>query len=251
MIMVRVLFVAAFTSRSQAYAQGIANAGLFPGNVLFLGVPKQGIAGQGSIEQGVDEVQGLFIPDFSKGLEETVDQWDSKIYRVNENNINSQEVYNYINKLKPELIIYSGYGGQVVEKRVLDIGSPFLHMHSGWLPDYRGSTTLYYGWLDKRLCAVSAIILKEKIDIGPIVARKKFDIPPENIDPDYVYDSAIRADTLVSVLIEYMRNGCFKNIINQADGVSPYYVMHPLLKHIARLSTKKRRQNDTGFQAIL
>lgn len=241
MIMHPVLFLAAYTPRSQTYAQAIANAGLFPSHVLLLGTPKQNLAGQADIEQRVKKVKGLFIPDFSKGLEETVRHWDTKIHRVNENNINSQLVYDYIFELKPELIIYSGYGGQVVGKQLLDIGSPFLHMHSGWLPDYKGSTTLYYSWLEERFCAVSAIIMGEKVDTGPIVARKKFNLPPKNIDPDYIYDSAIRADTLVSVLIEYVRDGCFKNIIRQTDDIAPYYVMHPLLKHITRLSKKRRR----------
>ena len=240
MIMDNVLFVAAFTSRSQAYAQALTEAELLPDHVVLFGMPKQGIAGQSNKEERVDNIHSLFTPDFTKSLEGTASEWARKLYRVRENNINSDALYNIISELKPRLIIYSGYGGQLVGKKLLHIGSPFLHMHSGWLPDYRGSTTLYYSWLNERSCAVSAILLKEKIDMGPIISRKKFNIPPEDVDPDYIYDSVIRADALVATLIEYERDGCFKNIIDQKDNVEPYYIMHPLLKHITRLSKKKR-----------
>ena len=36
--------------------------------------------------------------------------------------------------LAPRLVIYSGWGGQIVSAALLDSGAPFLHLHSGWLP---------------------------------------------------------------------------------------------------------------------
>ena len=50
-----------------------------------------------------------------------------------------------------------------------------MHVHSGKLPEYRGSTTLYYSLLEKNKVAASAIMINEGIDTGDIVYFKEFD----------------------------------------------------------------------------
>ena len=61
------------------------------------------------------------------------------------------------------------------------------------MPEYRGSTTVYYGLLNDGNCGVTAILLKPEIDNGDIVARKST-APPSSVDIDHLYDNAIRAD---------------------------------------------------------
>jgi len=135
-------------------------------------------------------------------------------------------------------VIYSGYGSQIVPKSLLEIGTPFLHLHSGKLPNYRGSTTLYYSWLIEQSCAVSAILLDEGIDTGNIVGKKTFPPPPNGIDPDHIYDPSIRADLLVEVLKEFSTRGKFNNLTKQDNKGKTYYVIHPVLKHLARLQNQ-------------
>ena len=90
----------------------------------------------------------------------------------------------------------------MVPEEMLGLGIPFLHIHSGWLPEYRGSTTVYYSLLNDGDCGVTAILLKPEIDNGDIVARKKYPAPAYGVDIDHLYDNAIRADLLSEVLAE-------------------------------------------------
>lgn len=228
------LFLGGYTSRSQSYAQALSSAGLHPEHVLLFGLEGGSLPGQGQAKAFTDGMKDLFIPDFSEPLEETVSRWRCSVDKICEQSINSVLIYECIKKIGPRMIIYSGYGGQIVGSKLLGIGIPFLHMHSGWLPDYKGSTTLYYSWLKEDYCAVSAIILAEKIDAGPIVAKRRYP-PPKGIDPDYIYDNAIRADLLVSVLKDYSASGRFVNPELQTNKGTNYYVIHPVLKHLARL----------------
>ena len=134
-----------------------------------------------------------------------------------------------------DLVIYSGYGGQLVGGELLALGPPFLHAHSGWLPDYRGSTTIYYSLLAGEGCGVSVIELVPAIDQGPIVARRRYPAPPVGVDIDYFYDSAIRADLMAEVVAQWQRDGRLDRVETQGGGAD-YYVVHPLLKHLALLS---------------
>jgi methionyl-tRNA formyltransferase len=80
--------------------------------------------------------------------------------------------------------------------------------------------------------------LRKEIDTGPIIARKKYPPPPPEVDPDYVYDSAIRSDLLIDVLQEHSRHNKFDNLLNQPLVGNNYYVIHPVLKHIALLKNE-------------
>ena len=137
-------------------------------------------------------------------------------------------------------MIYSGYGGQLVGTAALDLGFDFLHLHGGWLPDYRGSTTVYYSWLKEGRCGVSALILDKEIDSGPIVARRHYPLPPRGMDVDSYYDNMIRADLLVDIMRDFAADGTLPRIPNEGGGLT-YYVIHPVLKHMALLSLEANR----------
>jgi len=229
------LLLAGYTARSQAYVQALARADLDPEYVILFGPEKGNLPGQVSMPPSNRLPAGIFLPNLSETVKETCAyrQWNVEKFDVT--NVNANPIYEQLLQIKPRVIIYSGYGSQLVSPRLLDLGIPFLHIHAGWLPDYKGSTTLYYSWLRENFCAVSAIFLETRIDGGPILARQKYLPPPDGIDPDYLYDSAIRADLLVSVLKDYIREGRFKNVSPQRDSGTEYYVIHPVLKHLARL----------------
>lgn len=232
-----VLFLAGFTSRSRAYAQAMLQAGIRPENILIFGPENGGLPGQSDRVTGTKDVNPateIFLPDHSIPLGETCRLLGSDIAQINVDDINHPQVLKELKHFAPSLVVYSGYGAQIVGKKALAL-APFLHVHSGWLPDERGSTTLYYGWLQKNRCGVSAILLSESIDTGPIIRRKEYPPPSKNIDPDHVYDGAIRADLLVEVLQEYDARGKFISMITQSGEGTSYYVIHPVLKHLARL----------------
>lgn len=228
-----VVMIAAQTTRSQAYLQALVANDLLPERLIFLG--REGVPGAGSTAPRA--WMGLSFPDLAEPLSVTCRKADIPITTCHAADVNSAEAARALEESRPDLVIYSGVGGQIVRDHVLVLGAPFLHLHSGWLPEYRGSTTIYYALLDGENPAVTALILDRSIDTGPILARRHYPKPPAGIDIDRIYDASIRADLLVRVIQGYADNGKLSEEARQdsARG-NTYYVIHPVLKHLAILS---------------
>ena len=232
--------VAARTARSKAYAQALAQRGIRIKAAVVFGDNQQPKAGQsGTVPERNWTDSPVYLSDLAVPLTQTLDQVCDSVTDVVASHVNDTAVVEALASFSPELIIYSGYGSQIVGDRLLAMKSPFLHLHAGWLPDFRGSTTTYYHLLASRNCAVSALLLEKGIDTGRIVARKRYPKPPAGLDIDYLYDGAIRGDLLAEVLAHYGVHGEFPEAIDQtpAEG-NTYYVIHPVLKHIAILSLR-------------
>ena len=236
MIFSDVLLIAAQTNRSKAYVQALNHAGVKLGSVLLYGRGQSGMLGQGGDKSGQPVGEEIFSPDFSIDLEISALKLGARIVSTEASNINDREIFEATKTLNPSLVIFSGYGSQILQEEILGLSAQFLHIHAGYLPTYRGSTTIYYSWIERMECGASAILLSKEIDKGPIVARKNYSPPPEGVDPDYMYDSAIRADLLVGVLGGYLGNGEFKKKHEQdTRDQDIYYIIHPLLKHLVRI----------------
>ena len=59
--------------------------------------------------------------------------------------------------------------------------------------------------------------------------------PPAGVDIDYFYDSAIRADLMADTVAAWRAQGRLTEV-RVGGGGADYYVVHPLLKHLALLS---------------
>jgi methionyl-tRNA formyltransferase len=237
MILKGVLFLGGFTARSQAYAQAMVKEDLTPEYSLIFGPKKASLPGQADNLDFAKVRSSIFLPDLNIPLRKTFLDKGWNYEKLGNSNINEDEIEQAIKEKSPSLIIYSGYGSQIVSEKLLNIEIPFLHLHSGWLPEYRGSTTMYYSWLKEGACGVTAIYLHSGIDTGQIISQKNYPTPPDGIDPDYIYDCAIRADLLVSVLKTFAENKGYLKPVEQGKEGDTYYVIHPVLKHLARLST--------------
>ncbi len=230
-----VVLLAAVTSRSQAYAQALADAGMTPERVIIFedsAAPRRPPTPESSTPADF----GVFTPTLSEPLRETCGREGWQIIDVDAGDVNAPEVGRVVADAGAKLMVYSGYGGQLVGDGLLGLGAPILHCHSGWLPDYKGSTTVYYSWLEEGQCGVSAILLDSGIDTGRIVARNLYRPPPAGMDIDHIFDNAVRADTLVRVLHAFARDGALNAESADADAGNTFYVIHPVLKHIAMLS---------------
>lgn len=229
-----VVFLAADTMRSRAYAQAMAARGWRLKASLIVRAPlrQPGQADAGGIRSAA--MDGIFVPDLSVPLPQSCAALCDGVDAVDAGSINAPEVAAWLTAQRPKLVVYSGFGGELVKDHILDAGGHLLHMHSGWLPDYRGSTTLYYSYLAEGRCGVSAILLDRSIDTGAIVGRRHYPPPPPGIDVDYLYDAAIRGNLLTFVLQHWADHGRLPEAIPQdhSEG-NTYYIIHPLLKHIA------------------
>lgn len=232
-----VTMIACASARSQAYIQILIGQGMCPESVIFLGTDANP---SNKCASSYREWNGLMLPHLGEPVTETCRNNGIDVYYTPDRDVNSDATAELINATNARYLIYSGVSGQIVSDRILRIGPRFLHLHSGWLPDYRGSTTIYYSLLNGRLPGVSAIFLDSGIDTGPIIQRQSYPLPPSFIDVDLVYDPAIRADLLCRIMSKYCETKCIEATGKQSSYEGRfYYVIHPVLKHIALLSLEK------------
>lgn len=241
-----VVLLFADTVRSRAYAQALLARQAIADAVMVVKSVAGNRWGQShDIDPGTTTSADIFIPDPNIPLMDTIERLSKDITISTVGTLNHDEVTSWIESKGPALIVYSGYGGEIVKPAVLNAGAPLLHMHSGWLPDYRGSTTLYYSYLNEGSCGVSALLLEANIDTGPLVARRRYSPPPHGMEVDFVYDSAIRADLMTDVLQAWVTaGGRFTDRIDQPSGGASYYIIHPVLKHLALLDIGRRGRSD-------
>ncbi|WP_421232989.1 formyltransferase family protein [Aeromonas jandaei] len=236
----RLVLLCGRTVRSSVYVQALANSNIVPDAILVYG------DGGGRV-QSTRQVQGvmvndLFTPDPCRELTDCLDELGWPYLVCSSQSLSDPTLLVMLEALSPELVVYSGYAGQLVPAELLRCHS-VLHVHSGWLPDYRGSTTLYYQIIEQGGCAASALLLDERIDTGPILARKHYPLPPPGADVDYLYDNMIRADLLVTVLAQW-RSGLPWDRMSQKMESPPYFIIHPLLKHMALLAIDKQEMSS-------
>lgn len=239
MILDDVLLLAAPTSRSQAYLQALVAHDMLPGHVVLMGDqrPKPNPS-RPVLEPAIVD---LLLPRLDEPLLQTCATSGISHETCDARNVNDAAIADIIRSIQPRVVIYSGFGGQIVGEAILSLGPRFLHMHSGDIPTYRGSTTLYYALLNGDHPTVTALFLDPRIDTGPIVARRTYPKPPAGADIDHQYDSAIRADLLLRVMrTRLLANGMIDAQPQPQVEDPPYYVIHPVLKHLAVLSLESR-----------
>ncbi len=234
MVLDGVVLLAAPTPRSQAYVQALVAHELKPSLVILLGAERPAAP---PMTGGLSEWDGVALPDLSESVSLSCMRARVPVRHCIDGDVNSPEALALLSDAAPRVLIYSGVGGRIVASPALDLGRQVLHLHSGWLPDYRGSTTIYYALLNGDGPGVTALMLDQGIDTGPMVARKRYSRPPSGMDIDNIYDSAIRADLLVEVMRDYHADGRFSRVTaqNPTEGAT-HYVIHPVLKHLALLS---------------
>jgi len=155
---------------------------------------------------------------------------NKKTYHIKTNTINSKKIEKFFlkNKIKKPLI-YSGYPGEIIQNDFL-LKKNLIHFHSGDLPLFKGSTTIFYSILMKKKITVTCFKMKKGIDEGKILYKKRFNIPKNKKTLNSSYDDKIRAETM----IEFLKNGKknYKNTI-KSKYFDTYYVAHPLIRGIA------------------
>jgi methionyl-tRNA formyltransferase len=242
--------IAADTSRSRAYLRAMIRHQVYPSHVLIMkSTETASLPGQVQYSQNHeiildlksayhDEVFSEADFDPFSSLTEVLESEGIPYDTLPSVDINSFEVGIVISNRPESVLVYSGFGGVLLTKELLSCGKRFLHIHGGFLPDYKGSTTNYYSLIEKNKIGASAIFLTDKIDSGPVLMRREFPPPKEKIKIDHIYDSAVRASVLVEVLKLYQLTGDWNIEMESSNSGHTYFVIHPVLKHIAILSRK-------------
>lgn len=236
----KILLLAGNTLRARAYAQNFSNLNKEEYNIqgLFFGFEncKTIAPNLDSLTEKFLRNENLFIPKLDEDLYKTFTKHNWEFKEAKSEDVNGDEVLTLIKSFQVDIIVFAGYGGQILRSRHFELNNTYLHMHPGKLPIERGSTTIFYSILNQRKCTVTAFYMTEKIDEGENVLFKQYTIPTKGVEIDRWYDNIIRADCFINAVQIIRNNKSLEKRLNECS--EEYYVIHPVLKHVALLSLK-------------
>ncbi|MDR1267200.1 MAG: hypothetical protein LBJ70_02330 [Holosporales bacterium] len=213
------------SARARSYLQQLCQNGLFPCEVILT-------PGEWTPPAGVVSPEGVHF-NVQEPVRETIARYNLPVVPCPGRDINEPEAIDAVRRTKGKFAILAGAGGQILGKEVLSQGIPFFHVHPGIVPEFRGSTTIYYSVLEVGKAGASAFFLNERIDEGALVLKREYDLI-KGIDFDYVFDPEVRGLTLV----EGMKKLATDERTEPQDLTVqhlPYFIIHPVLKHLALL----------------
>lgn len=228
--------------RSQAYLQTLVKQKILPHKVIILkshANSSLGVVSKKSVSFKNDKY--FFknsILDTKESLIYTLRKNNISHETVNNSDINSDIIFKKISNCKNKIILVSVFAGQILKTRILQTKKKFLHIHPGKLPEYRGSTTIYYSLLQTNKVAATAIFLNEEIDKGNIICSKEYKFNFDAKLIDLVFDPLLRAEVLVTAMKLLSKNKNCEKTQNHFSGTD-YFIIHPILKHLAILKEEK------------
>lgn len=233
-------------NRSKAYLQNLIKNGFIPKKAIVLNdnnitlvehTQNDKLISKNTNQKFMQKLDDLDIEfDEKEHILRTIEINNIEYCIVNSLNVNSQEAIQEVEKIDEEYIVYSGPGGTILRKEILSKGKKFIHMHPGWLPKFRGSTTIYYSMLYDSIVGCSVILLEEGIDEGPILYKSNYKIKEKNVDFDYVLDPLVRTKTLIEF---FKKDSIEPQKQDHEKEASTFYIIHPFLKHLSIINHNK------------
>ena len=100
-----------------------------------------------------------------------------KLIVRNPKNLNSEEEFEFIKKLKPDIIVVVAYG-QLISKKLLSIPEKgFINIHASLLPKWRGAAPMQRAIMNSDTeTGISIMQIIESLDAGPILKKIKIKI---------------------------------------------------------------------------
>ncbi|WP_255494521.1 methionyl-tRNA formyltransferase [Sulfurovum sp. bin170] len=90
--------------------------------------------------------------------------------------LSDEGIYEAIVDAEPDYIVVAAFG-QLLPKNLLDI-APCINLHASLLPQYRGASPVQQSLLNAdRFTGVTAMLMEEGLDSGPILGYRYFKIP--------------------------------------------------------------------------
>ena len=189
----------------------------------------------------------VYIKELLKGKyfpEEVIvlDNKDQKIFSLTQNNnlkvkflktkdINSLKTINYILKNKIYNFIYSGYASQIIKNNKLLKSKKIIHAHPGKIPEFKGSTTIFYSILKNKTVYCSVFRMSKILDSGKLIFLKKFNIKPNDLEQFDVFDYQIRIRTIIEAL---KKNFKYKKVKIVKKKFIDYHVAHPIIRSLVK-----------------
>ncbi len=235
--------------RGRAYLNAFLDLGLYPEEIVVMGNNYD--FSSGFMTEAEEYEYDVLFYDYRLSLTDVFPE-DVKLVRVDTQSINDPELVSTLRNCESEYILFSG--GGILSSQTLSMNKQFLHIHPGYVPEYRGSTCFYYSLLEKGELGATAFIMTPQIDEGPVILRKKFKInvalqENQTCFIDFVLDPYIRMQVLKEVLLMFKdESGLQEDVGSTGDDCKQgaYYVMHPVLR---RLCWEKINAISEPFEA--
>ncbi len=217
--------------RSRAYLQVLISKNILPSIAILLPGDEPNWIGEPVIHVDLFDNEEIttFLPD--KSLRATIQEAGIKVVEPPSGDVNSEEFISFLSKMKQTVLIYSGPAGCILKPAIFKIGKRFLHAHGGEAPQYSGSTAFYYSILIENSLGATVFWMDEGLDTGEVLVRNRCH-PPLSVDIDCIVDPLLRADAMATAL-KGLVSGSIKSKVQDHTKRCVYYVIHPLLKHIA------------------
>lgn len=201
------------TSRSIEYLRQLRNNNLIPNNLIHLDNRKKKYVNY------YKKFSLKYKINYKNFLSETIDKSD-----VTKNLLN----------LNDKILVYSGYPGKIIKNPLILKKKNLLHSHPGKLPNYKGSTTIFYSLILEKKIYCSTIVLSSFLDEGDIILQKQYTLPKKLSQINGSFDDKIRAQNMILSLKKLQKNNIkkLKKKINKKKFID-YTVAHTLIRSIS------------------
>lgn len=189
-----------------------------PTKIVFMGTPEFSIPTLNALVKNKFDIQCVYTqpPKKSKRGQKINPTPVEKFCQINKlkfknpNNLNSDNEYEILKKLSPDLVIVVAYG-KLIPKKFLNIAKfGFINIHASLLPAWRGAAPIQRAIMncDKKI-GVSIMKIEEKLDSGPILSAKEI-----NLDQNATYGEIEKTLSVIGAefLIENLNNIISKKI---------------------------------------
>lgn len=154
-------------------------------NIVFMGTPDFARESLKALLDAGHKILGVFTqPDKKSGRGQKVNFSSVKEFALERNlkifqpnSLKTEESFNLIKELNPELIVVVAYG-KILPKNILDIPDKgCINVHGSLLPEYRGAAPIQWAILDgKKEAGVTTMFMDEGMDTGDVLLEEKVSI---------------------------------------------------------------------------
>lgn len=127
---------------------------------------------------------------------------------INVTSVNADEVIEILKQISPDVVVVNGT--RIISKEVLDaIPAPFMNMHVGITPGYRGVHGAYWALVNKDKCnaGVTVHYVDQGIDTGKVIAQDIIDVTEKDNFVTYPYLQTAKGLNLMLKAIKSIEKG--------------------------------------------
>lgn len=150
--------------------------------------------------------------------------------------VNDQQCIQSLKEINPDIVIVNGT--RIISKEVLQsISAPFINMHAGITPLYRGVHGGYWALAEQDLehCGVTVHLIDEGIDTGSVIYQSLIQIQPEDNFSTYPYlQFGLGLQDMIQAIEDFKGEGIRTKVVD----LPSKFRTHPTLLEYLRYKKK-------------